>query len=240
MSEPQAIAAATVIVMREGGSAPELLMVERAATLRFAGGATVFPGGRVDPGDLALAGGDDEVAARIAAIRETIEEAGVAVGIDLAAERLTTVWQALLRGEPLGSLIDLQALQPETLVPFARWMPRDATRIFDTRFYLARAPQGARPQADHGENVHAFWATAADLLAASERGEVTLIFPTRRNLERLACFSSFEAAVADAAGHPVRTITPWIERRDGVEHLCIPDDLGYPITTEPLTRVRRG
>ncbi|WP_204270990.1 NUDIX domain-containing protein, partial [Escherichia coli] len=64
---------------------PELLMVERAAAMSFAGGALVFPGGRVDPGDFVLAGrhaGDvEENAARIAAIRETLEEAGVAVGL---------------------------------------------------------------------------------------------------------------------------------------------------------------
>ena len=52
-----AIPAATLIVMRDRvGAAPELLMVERAAKLAFAGGAMVFPGGRIDVGD--------EVAAR--------------------------------------------------------------------------------------------------------------------------------------------------------------------------------
>src|ERR1044072_2219539 len=53
----EAIPAATVIVMREVAEGPpELLMVERAAAMRFAGGALVFPGGRIDPGDYVLAG----------------------------------------------------------------------------------------------------------------------------------------------------------------------------------------
>src|SRR5690349_7505497 len=110
MSESQPIPAATLIVMREGGSAPELLMVERARAMAFAGGALVFPGGRVDPGDRALAallGGDeDEHAARIAAIRETIEEAGVAVGLDLAAGALGALRRQLYEGVPIGSLLD--------------------------------------------------------------------------------------------------------------------------------------
>ena len=42
------IHAATVILLRDGGSGPEILMVERGEQLAFAGGALVFPGGRVD------------------------------------------------------------------------------------------------------------------------------------------------------------------------------------------------
>ena len=80
--------AATVVIIRDRpDEAAELLMVERASTMAFAAGALVFPGGAVDPADLTLAarhGGDlalDEAAARIAAIRETIEEAGIAIGL---------------------------------------------------------------------------------------------------------------------------------------------------------------
>ena len=44
-----AIPAATLVIFRAaGGGAPELLMVERAKEMSFAGGAMVFPGGRVD------------------------------------------------------------------------------------------------------------------------------------------------------------------------------------------------
>ena len=93
MADEQAIPAATVIVMRDvPDGPPELLMVERAAAMSFAGGALVFPGGRVDPGDFVLAGrhaGDvEENAARIAAIRETLEEAGVAVGLYPAGDMI--------------------------------------------------------------------------------------------------------------------------------------------------------
>ncbi|RZM08222.1 MAG: NUDIX domain-containing protein, partial [Sphingomonas sp.] len=83
---PAAIPAATLVIVRDTPAAgPELLMVERAKAMAFAGGALVFPGGRVDPGDHALAAvlgtPDDDTAARIAAIRETIEEAGLPVGL---------------------------------------------------------------------------------------------------------------------------------------------------------------
>ncbi|ATY33718.1 NUDIX hydrolase [Sphingomonas psychrotolerans] len=248
MSEPEAIPAATVIVMREAeGGPPELLIVERARAMSFAGGALVFPGGRVDPGDHVLAatmaGDRDDVAGRIAAVRETIEEAGVAVGVRMPAAAIPDLQRRLYAGEAMGTLLDEVggALDLDALVPFARWLPAGVHhKVFDTRFYLARAPQGAEPVVDGNENVRVLWASARAVLDAADRGEATIIFPTRRNLERLALFASFADAVAATRALPVRTITPWIETRDDGAHLCIPDDLGYPVTEEPLARAIRA
>jgi 8-oxo-dGTP pyrophosphatase MutT (NUDIX family) len=244
MADPEAIPAATVIVMREGAGAPELLMVERAAAMSFAGGALVFPGGRVDPGDFALAetypGDRDENAARVAALRETLEEAGVAIGMDSA---MLARRARLYAGEPIGALLAEAGtgLDLDVLVPFARWLPRGVHhKVFDTRFYLAQAPESAAPLVDGNENVRLFWASAQAVLEAADAGTAHLIFPTRRNLERLARFASFAGAVADARAHPIRTVTPWIEQRGGVAHLCIPDDLGYPVTSQPLGEAIRA
>jgi len=248
MSEPEAIPAATVIVMREAADGPpELLIVERARAMSFAGGALVFPGGRVDPGDHALAatldGDADDLAARIAAARETIEEAGVAVGVRVEGQAIPDLQRRLYAGEAMGALLDEVggALDLDALLPFARWLPAGVHhKVFDTRFYLARAPEGAEPVVDGNENVRVFWASARAVLDAANRGEATIIFPTRRNLERLALFASFADAAADARAHPVRIVTPWIETRADGQHLCIPDDLGYPVTSEPLARAIRA
>jgi 8-oxo-dGTP pyrophosphatase MutT (NUDIX family) len=240
------IPAATLVLFRDGPAGPEHLFVERAATMVFAGGALVFPGGRVDPGDYELAAryphlDPDDAAARIAAVRETIEEAGIAVGIDADVDVLR---DALAAGTAIGPLIDIHGLtlDPDALVPFARWCPNfKETRTFDTRFYLARvAADHAEARVDETENVHLFWATAADVLARADAGEVKIIFPTRRNLERLATLANFDAARNHAAAHPVDTVTPWIEDRDGAQHLCIPDGLGYPVTSEALQRAMRA
>ncbi|UZK67653.1 NUDIX hydrolase [Sphingomonas sp. M1-B02] len=248
MAEAEAIPAATVIVMRDrAGKPPELLMVERAQAMSFAAGALVFPGGRVDPGDRLLAalfaGDPDDIAARVAAVRETLEEAGVAVGLDVPLAAIPKLGRRLYAGEPMGALLEKAggALRIDALTPFARWLPTGMRhKIFDTRFYLARAPDNAEPVVDGNENVRVFWAGAQAVLDAADAGEAMIIFPTRRNLERLATFASFEQAVADALGHPVETITPWVERRDGIDHLCIPDHLGYPVTAEPLGQAVRA
>ena len=247
-SPSQPIPAATLIVMRErDGDVPELLIVERSAAMRFAGGALVFPGGRVDPGDRALAalheGDGDDLAARIAAIRETIEEAGLAIGVsgltDSEAARAD-----LYAGMPVSEVLAGLALDLDALVPFARWLPPGdvSHKVFDTRFYLARLPEGAGDAAtvDGNENVRLFWATARNVLDMADRGEARIIYPTRRNLERLAQFGSFSEAVADARAHRIEPITPQVEMRDGEERLCIPEGLGYPVTSQPLKAAFRA
>jgi 8-oxo-dGTP pyrophosphatase MutT (NUDIX family) len=74
--------AATVVLLREGSSGLEVLLVRRNAQLSFHGGAWVFPGGRVDAADYAAAGNDVIAAARCAAVREAREEAGLELRTD--------------------------------------------------------------------------------------------------------------------------------------------------------------
>ena len=244
-----AIPAATLIVMRDRvGAPPDLLMVERAAKLAFAGGAMVFPGGRIDAGDevAAASHGSPDAAARIAAIRETIEESSVAVGLTPTPDPALTakLAKALHDGAPFVELLAAHglAIDLDQLTPFARWKPAfHQARIFDTLFFIAEAPAGDwHPTPQPGECEAVIWIGATALLGRIAAGHATAIFPTIRNLERLAQFATVAAARADALAHPVETITPWLEEVDGVPCLRIPDGLGYPVTREPLDAVRRG
>ncbi|OQW80062.1 MAG: NUDIX hydrolase [Proteobacteria bacterium ST_bin14] len=248
---PPAIPAATLVLFRDRADGPpDLLIVERARAMVFAGGALVFPGGRIDPEDYALAaihiGDDEHGAARIAAIRETIEEAGIAVGLAPMpdAAQLTALRSGLHAGEPFGALLAGLGLSLDTaaLVPFARWLPAHANmRIFDTLFFLAALPHGApEPIVDATENSRVFWMSAQRVIDDADAGRATIIFPTRRNLERLAQFASFAAAVDHARSHPVTTVTPWVETRGAETLLCIPEGIGYPVTTEPMSGAMRG
>ena len=228
---------------------PQLLMMERTRSMAFAAGALVFPGGRIDPHDEALAerigGGVDYAAARIAAIRETIEETGLAPAVNPApdAALASQLRQELEEGTPFSALLEAHGLSLDLhkLTPFARWCPTfKEARRFDTLFFVAEAPEGAViASAAEAEAVRTLWATAKEVLEEANSGRARIIFPTRRNLERLALLSSIEEARADAERHPVRKIVPWIEERDGRKWLCIPDDLGYPVTAELLETARR-
>lgn len=246
---PEPIPAATLILMRPRVSAaPEILMMERSETMAFAAGALVFPGGRIDPQDAALAAAfpQPDAAPRIAAIRETIEETGIAPALLPVAgrERVAAIRQGLAAGRSFGDLLDEQRLGLDlgALTPFARWCPNfRETRRFDTLFYLAEAPINSHPAtADENEAVRTLWSSAASVLEEVEAGRAQAIFPTRRNLERLARFASLEEARADAALHPVQKITPWVEERNGRKWVCIPEGIGYPVTAEPFETARRS
>lgn len=249
-----AFPASTVIVFGDGedGEAPHLLMVRRATTMTFAAGAAVFPGGRVDADDhlvaaranaAALAAAD--AAARVAAIRETLEETGLLIGAEARpAQQAAEMRAALAAGDSFSDILSRHkvALQLDDLVPFARWRPNFAhARIFDTRFYIARLV-GPRPQlvVDDGENSELFWLPAQQVLDNADAGGIHVIFPTRRNLERLAQFDSFDAAIDSTRCFPPRRITPWVADRDGQRHLCIRDDCGYPVTSEIMESAMRG
>ena len=248
----EAIPAATLVVWRdpEGSSSrrPEILVVERSAKMAFAAGAIVFPGGRIDAADrsLAEAVGQPEEAAKITAIRETIEETGVIAGLSgsFDPEMGAVLQQALIEGADFAELLARHQLAFDlgSLTPFTRWMPAfKHARRFDTLFYLARAPEGDwRPNPQPGECEAAEWASTTDLLERIELGEASAIFPTKRNLERLAQHANLEAALSDAAAHSLETIIPWIEEIDGEPHVRIPDDRGYPITAEPLATAFRA
>src|SRR5271169_5167966 len=64
--------AATVILLRGGAEALEVLLVRRTPEARFMGGVWVFPGGAVDTDE-----GEGDDAHRAAAIRELREEAAI-------------------------------------------------------------------------------------------------------------------------------------------------------------------
>jgi 8-oxo-dGTP pyrophosphatase MutT (NUDIX family) len=239
-----AIPASTLIVVRDRpGAPPELLMVERSEGMAFAAGALVFPGGRIDAADARLAPGD---AAAVAAVRETIEETAVPVGLAPTPDRDGTLHlQAeLARDTEFGALLAQSQVELDlaALTPFARWVPKfHSVRRFDTMFFVARCPPGEwTPRVIEHECAGAHWLSAQEALERAERGEARLIFPTRRNLERLAQHADFDAIRADALRHSIEAVTPWIEERDGEKFITIPSHLGYPVTQEKLDGLWRG
>ena len=129
------------------------------------------------------------------------------------------------------------------ITPFARWFPKNEnlSRVYDTRFYLADLGTGAVDVSiDKSENTKLFWVSAQGALDMAEKDEIKLIFPTRRNLERLALFASYEEARTQAEAIPVKTIVPKIDDSTGKPMLTIMEDAGYPITAELLETVARG
>jgi 8-oxo-dGTP pyrophosphatase MutT (NUDIX family) len=191
---PAAIPAATVVLLRDAPDGVETLMLRRNSKLAFAGGAWVFPGGRIDPEDYPNgppaadepSTGDPEatVAARNAAVREAQEEAGLAV-------------------------------DPDSLVWFAHWTPGPiAPRRFATWFFMARAPEG-RVMIDDGEIHEHLWIRPSEAISRRDAGEIELIPPTWMTLRMLADEPSVDAALATARGHDPNIYVTHIVSVDG-------------------------
>ena len=131
---PDGIPAATIIIYRDcpDGGAPQVLMTVRSRTMAFAGGMAVFPGGRVDPDDFALGEAlsatsglaPDEAAHQIAAIRETLEETGLALGLtgEITAKTATAARAMLEETKALAPVLEAfnWRLDFDQIVPFAR------------------------------------------------------------------------------------------------------------------------
>lgn len=259
MTIPAPRPAATIILVRDvPQGVPLLFMQRRASSMGFAAGAMVFPGGKVDAQDVALAADralaphfsaleELDAIARVAAVRETFEEAGVLLthGPQISLDNLAAVRAAIVAGEKgfsdflreIGHVLDA-----DLLTPWARWVPPlDVTHArFDTHFYLARMPETAEADHDGYESTHSQWVGAQEALDLFARGEGHLIFPTRRNLERLALCADYAAMVAYANRFPREIVQPFHDMREGEMHLCIPAHLGYPVTSEPLKTALRG
>lgn len=249
---PKVVPAATVVIFRHSptGGPPELLMVQRAKEMRFAGGAAVFPGGRIDPEDRELAlhlapDADQEVAAaRIAGIRETLEETGLLIGLRESVSAATAA-------EARAMLLDKGALAPvldhfgwhldlDRLVWFAHWCP-PIDKAFDTRFFVTDLGTGAVDiTVDATENTRLFWVSARQALELADAGEITVIFPTRRNLDRLALFDCFDDACQQIAQFPPARISANQVEREGEMWLMIPDGHGYPVLGQTLASAKRG
>lgn len=227
-------AAATILVLRDDPF--EVLMVRRHGNGQFAS-ALVFPGGLVDPSDrddawLPLLTGvaglsEDERALRIAACRETFEESALLLARDAAG--------AAVPGAPPGPLgfINLVAESGGTLplaelAHFGHWItPEGPPKRFDTHFFLARAPEGQVAACDGGETVALEWVSPRDVLARAADGDLSVLFPTRMNLKRLAESDNVDAAIAAAHARPRFTVLPRPERREGGTAVVIPAEAGY-------------
>ncbi len=215
--------AASVIVARDGGEGPLVFMVRRSARAAFMPDVYVFPGGRVDPADHAGAArlltgsaGAVEPVHAFTAARETFEEVGLLFADrPVAGPALVAARRALLAGE-LSFAEVLERLEVVVdagqLRYFSNWItPKgEYARRFDTRFFVARAPHDQVAEADAAEVSDGRWLGSREALALHERGEIGLIFPTIKHLERIAPYPTVAALLEFARTKRVLTVAPEI------------------------------
>jgi hypothetical protein len=105
---------------------------------------------------------------------------------------------------------------------------------FDTHFYLAIPPADHIAVHDGYESVDSVWIDPSDAVKGAEDGTYTIIFPTLRNIEKLATWSTPEQAIAAAEQTKPIPVLPWTEKREDGQYLCIPVEAGYAISEEKM------
>jgi 8-oxo-dGTP pyrophosphatase MutT (NUDIX family) len=142
--------------------------------------------------------GHGDHALRAAALRELQEEAG----IELA--------------------------DPAALLPFSRWITPSQVKIrFDTVFYLAPLPPGAKEKVDGREVVEARWYGPRAALESAGNGELFLVFPTIKHLEQLCAFRSATELLDHARGRDVRPVQPRVLLSGETARIVLPGEPGY-------------
>lgn len=176
--------AATLVLLRDGNGAIEVLLQQRPDRGTFAGG-WVFPGGKVESTDRVEQDPDDaerseELTARNAAVRETAEETGLIVA-------------------------------PGALVPLSQWSPpQDLPVQFHTWFFVAEAPEGDIVMQPSEVIDHA-WLRPADALKRHGAGDLRLFPPTWVTLDTLLAYPTVDAALVAIAS---RELQHYVTRQD--------------------------
>jgi 8-oxo-dGTP pyrophosphatase MutT (NUDIX family) len=221
-----------MLVRPRAGAGLLVYLTRRSSRSRFMPDAYVFPGGTLDAADRSASaharlygsveGIEPEFA--IVALRELFEEAGVLIACDAAGnpasvdrERLALLRQELSEGIPLATLLEREQffLDARELVYYSNWItPESEPLRFDAHFFIATAPEGQIAVADAVEVHDGAWFEPRDALARADRGELRIMFPTRKHLERLAAHDSVASLFAHARSRTaVRPILPFM--RDG-------------------------
>lgn len=190
--------AATVVLLRDGDRGMEVLMLRRRRELRFYGGAWVFPGGRIETADYPHHPPEDhDQAARVGAVREVLEETGMAIRV----ERLHYFARWLT--------------------------PPGRPRRFDTYYFISEAPHVDTLRLDVREaDAHRFERPAA-LLHAHSRDELELPPPTFVTLTTLAAFRFTTQALNEMQLRAVTRFTPKPLRTSRGEVHLYEGDAGY-------------
>lgn len=189
--------ASTVVLLRQGSRGIETLLLKRNKALMFAGGFWVFPGGSLDPEDLAQAGGDQEQASRIAAAREAQEECGQS---------------------PLPE--DMVLLSHWTT-------PEAESRRFATWIYAAPLRVDEEVVIDGGEIHDHQWFQVNDALKAHQNGELAILPPTWITLMTVARYSGVDEMISTERDKPVPYVLPVLCKHEGGLVAMYRGDAGY-------------
>jgi len=222
--------ASTVCVVRPGAGGLEVLMVRRAASSVFVGGAHVFPGGALDAVDRSETArklfGDGPLSPWLSAgVRETAEEADLIVPTGQIDTPRRTHGMELLRVlDEAGYVFD-----SSRFAYLSNWVtPKGQSRRFDTKFFVTDASEQTRASPDAAEVTETVWVTPRAALDHWSRGEWMLVRPTLATLKTLAKFDETDEVLSFAHSQTsIPRIEPRVVEQGGTLKILMPGDDGY-------------
>jgi 8-oxo-dGTP pyrophosphatase MutT (NUDIX family) len=159
-----------------------------------------------------------------AAVREAFEETGILLARGSAAlgqERAQALRRDVLAGEiGLADVATLAGLRiaGDELLYIAHWItPEPEPRRYDTRFFLAAVTEDEVCVPHAAELTDSAWLPPAEAFARYRAGDMKLLPPTVKTLERLSGFATAAAMLDSLRDESVPARLPVMERRgDGV------------------------
>lgn len=256
--------AASMVLLRQAPTGLEVLLLRRTAQAANMPGLYVFPGGKLDDADQTLAQSlldqppetlhaslnepnlDTATAAGlyVAAVREALEECGLllaeAAG-DLARLDAPQARALLRAGRSFAEVLTMLQLRLPTqrLAPWSRWItPRaptiNTTRRFDTRFFVAEAPQGQTAAHDDEETTDSVWIAPRTALEQYRDRLMDLAPPQIMGLAHLARHDNVQNVLQEARSKRPPLIEPEHYQRDGTRVLCYPGDEKHSVSERAL------
>jgi 8-oxo-dGTP pyrophosphatase MutT (NUDIX family) len=243
---------ASVVLLRDHAQGLQVLLLKRHQDSSVLGGAHVFPGGKLDLADESapvlaqlsqdaatlhqrLAESELSTARAaglfVAAIREAFEECRILLGQNEAGTPdLQALQNALADGLSWPQALDALSLRLSTdaLVPWTRWItPQQASmtsKRFDTRFFMARVPQGQTAAHDMHETTETLWTTPREALIRYWERHIELAPPQIMGLVQLARHRDTHSALAEARSRQPPLVEPEPFEQDGIRTICYPGD----------------
>jgi len=197
----------------------------------------------------------------MAAVRELFEESGILLARDAShqgndwidldqagprSERLKAGRAELSsRGGDFAAMIRAEALRVDVsgLRFFAHWItPEREKKRFDTRFFLARAPEHQSARHCEVESSAGEWITPRLALSRYRQREIELVPPTIASLERVRDFESVDAALNAFTNADIPCIRPKIQLGEEIV-ILYPGDSDYesgtpaPPAGRPINRL---
>ncbi len=189
--------AATIMLARDASEGIEVLLLKRNKALKFAAGLWVFPGGKIEMDEIEK-GKDAIGAAKLAAVRETKEEANVDIAMD--------------------SLLFFSHWTTPVVEPrrYATWF-----------FFADVSGQDLTVQVDDSEIKKHLWINPQKALDKVQAGELAMMPPTYISLQRIRKCQTVVAATQSLSEIEPIYILPVLQLKDGKMVCMYEGDAGF-------------